>query len=150
MTERQRARELRADGWTMPDIAAELGVARSSVSLWVRDVSFSPRPRRRPPVRRRNSLHEAKLREIEELDREGVARVGELSEQAFLAAGAALYAGEGSKRDGVIGFANSDPSMVAFFCAWLRRFFPVDETRLRVNLYLHEGLDLKLTSHRVV
>jgi hypothetical protein len=32
--------------------------------------------------------------------------------------------------------------MVAFFCSWLRRFFKIDESRLRVRLYLHEGLDL--------
>ena len=32
--------------------------------------------------------------------------------------------------------------MVAFFCSWLRRLFAVDEARLRVRLYLHEGLDL--------
>ena len=32
--------------------------------------------------------------------------------------------------------------MIAFFCSWLRRFFEVDESRLRVHLYLHQGLDL--------
>ena len=32
--------------------------------------------------------------------------------------------------------------MIAFFCCWLRRFFEIDESRLRVRLYLHEGLDL--------
>ena len=32
--------------------------------------------------------------------------------------------------------------MVRFFCAWLRRFFEIDESRLRVRVYLHEGLDL--------
>ena len=32
--------------------------------------------------------------------------------------------------------------MIAFFCAWLRRFFAIDESRLRVRVYLHEGLDL--------
>lgn len=26
--------------------------------------------------------------------------------------------------------------------AWLRRFFEIDETRLRLRLYLHQGLDL--------
>jgi hypothetical protein len=39
-------------------------------------------------------------------------------------------------------FANSDPRMIAFYCAWIRRFFDIDETRLRVRLYLHQGLDL--------
>jgi hypothetical protein len=32
--------------------------------------------------------------------------------------------------------------MIVFFCAWLRRFFQIDESRLRMTLYLHQGLDL--------
>jgi len=32
--------------------------------------------------------------------------------------------------------------MMLLFCTWLRRFFDVDESRLRVHLYLHQGLDL--------
>jgi hypothetical protein len=32
--------------------------------------------------------------------------------------------------------------MVAMFCTWLRTCFEIDESRLRVRLYLHEGLDL--------
>ena len=39
-------------------------------------------------------------------------------------------------------FANTDADMVRFFCAWLRRFLDIDEARLRVRVYLHEGLDL--------
>ena len=56
--------------------------------------------------------------------------------------GLALYAGEGAKTDGCVKFANSDPRMIEFFVAWLRRFYDIDESRLRVKLYLHEGLDL--------
>jgi hypothetical protein len=36
--------------------------------------------------------------------------------------------------------------MVVFFCAWLRHFFEIDESRLRVRLYLHEGLDVVVTT----
>ena len=35
--------------------------------------------------------------------------------------------------------------MILFFCCWLRRFFEIDESRLRVRLYPHEGLDLAAT-----
>ncbi|MGH9245766.1 MAG: helix-turn-helix domain-containing protein, partial [Acidimicrobiales bacterium] len=38
VTEQERARELRAAGWTYNEICAELGVCKSSVSLWVRDI----------------------------------------------------------------------------------------------------------------
>ena len=142
LSERAKARELRAEAWTLADISAELGVSKSSVSLWVRDVEFQPRPRRTARRRGPNILQRRKAAEIERLQAEGLSRLGALSEQAFLAAGAALYAGEGTKLDGKLLFANSDRHMVTFFCAWLRRFFEIDESRLRVRVYLHEGLDL--------
>jgi hypothetical protein len=136
------ARIMRAEGHTLLDIATHLGVSKSSVSVWVRDVPFAPSPRRRGPKRRTHPASIAKQRQIADLDRAGRDRIGTLSDDAFLAAGIALYAGEGSKRDGEVVFANTNPSMVAFFCAWLRRFFDVDESRLRVRVYLHQGLDL--------
>jgi hypothetical protein len=140
---RQQARQLRRTGLPLAEIAARLGVAKSSVSLWVRDVEFTPVPRvtvgrRRAP----NALERRKQAEIERLIEEGRARIGRLSEREFLVAGVALYAGEGAKGDGSVLFANSDPRMVAFFCSWLRHFFRIDESRLRVRLYLHQGLDL--------
>jgi hypothetical protein len=142
LSEQRAARQLRARGATLSDIAHQLGVSRSSVSLWVRDVDFEAAPRR--PARRRgpNALQRRKAAEVAALRVEGVLRIGVLSPQAFLAAGAALYAGEGTKRDGMVAFANTDPRMVALFCAWLRRYFEIDEARLRVRLYLHQGLDL--------
>jgi hypothetical protein len=127
----------------MDEIAARLSVSKSSVSLWTRDVPFQARllptkARRRGP----NALQRRKQEEIDRLRAEGLERIASLSERDFLVAGAALYAGEGGKTQHQVTFSNSDPRLVAFFCVWLRRFFDVDESRLRVRLYLHQGLDL--------
>ena len=143
VVQREQARVLRAEGLTMAQIAARLGVSRSSVSLWTRDVAFTPGPRHRGRAVRPGPLQRARLAEIEALDQAGRERLGSLSEQAFLAAGAALYAGEGAKGDREVKFANTDPALVRFFCQWLRRFFVIEEARLRVRVYLHEGLDLE-------
>ena len=116
LAERQQARQLRRTGLPLAEIAASLGVSRSSVSLWVRDVEFTPLPR--PPRGRRrapNALQRRRQAEIDRLVEEGRARVGRLSEREFLVAGVALYAGEGAKRDGAVKFANSDPRMIAFY-----------------------------------
>ncbi|MET0908089.1 MAG: hypothetical protein ABWZ99_01360, partial [Ilumatobacteraceae bacterium] len=59
-----------------------------------------------------------------------------------LLVGTALYIGEGFKRDGLVGMANTDPQVLRAFVTWLRSCFGIDERRLRVRLYLHEGLDL--------
>ena len=40
LEEQRQARELRSRGWPLRRIAAELGVALSSVSVWVRDISM--------------------------------------------------------------------------------------------------------------
>lgn len=140
--EQERARELRARSWTLQEIADELGVAKGSVSVWVRDVEFTPKPRQPGAHRRPHPWIARKEAEIAELRDEGRRRIGRMSDQELLIAGTALYAGEGAKTDGVVHFANSDPRMIALFCNWLRRFFEVDESRLRIRLYLHEGLDL--------
>jgi hypothetical protein len=143
LSERQQARQLRRAGLPLAEIASQLGVANSSVSLWVRDVPFDPLPR--PPRGRRrgpNALQRRRQAEIDRLVAEGRERIGRLSEREFLVAGVALYAGEGSKTDGCVRFANSDPRMIFFYCCWLRQFFAIDESRLRVHLYLHQGLDL--------
>ncbi|MBV9953289.1 MAG: helix-turn-helix domain-containing protein [Acidimicrobiia bacterium] len=150
-----RARDLRAQGWTYKEICDELGVSRSSVSAWVRDVefdraaweararanyvngNFGPRPKRQ------NRLQIDKHLEIARLKAQGAVRIGRLTEKEFLVAGVALYAGEGAKTGTEVKFANSDPRMQLFFVTWLRRFWPIDERRLRVQLYLHEGLDLE-------
>jgi hypothetical protein len=141
--EQEQACTLRAQNHTLADIARTLGVSKSSVSLWVRDVPFTPTLRLRGPHRRPHPAHEAKLRQIKELNREGRERIGRLSEEEFLVGGVALYAGEGAKGDGTVQFANTDAAMIWFFCAWLRRFFDVDASRLRVRVYLHQGLNLE-------
>jgi hypothetical protein len=121
---RVRARELRAEACTLAEIAAELQVAKSTVSLWVRDVPFVPRPRRSAAARRVHPAHAARVAAIARYAAEGAERIGALSERDLLVAGTALYAGEGAKGDGAVIFANTDPRMVALFLRYLRTFFP--------------------------
>lgn len=102
LLEQGQARELRAQGFALHEIARMVGVSKSSVSLWVRDVVFVPRTRTRrylPGVRRPNALERAKHDEIDRLKQAGRERIGQLSDREFLIAGVALYAAEGAKGD---------------------------------------------------
>jgi Putative ATPase subunit of terminase (gpP-like) len=142
--ERRQARELRARSWTLLDIARELGVSKSSVSVWVRDVEFLPRPRNRGHSSHKpHPLTVKKQAEIERCRVEAGVTVGHLSERDLSMFCIGLYAGEGSKTRGTIGFANTNPTYLAITVAWLRRQFEIDESRLRAKVYLHQGLDLE-------
>ncbi|MGH9229707.1 MAG: hypothetical protein ACRD07_13470, partial [Acidimicrobiales bacterium] len=120
VAERERARDLRAQAWTINEIVAELGVSKSSVSIWVRDVEFDEAARaaragahrnRGARKRRPHRQRKEKLAQIERLMMEGRQRIGWVSDRDLLIAGTALYAGEGGKTDGGVSFANSDPRM---------------------------------------
>ena len=141
--EQERARELRARNMTLQDIAIELGVAKSSVSLWVRDVQFTPSKRRTGAAPSPASIPrgEAGPDRAVRRGRHGANRDARARPPSSLPASRSTRAKD-RRRDGAVKFANTDDRMMSFFCAWLRRFFDVDEARLRAQVYLHQGLDL--------
>ncbi len=142
--EREKARELRAQAWTLVEIASELGVSKASVSVWVRDVEFIARPKNRGhPAGPRHPMRLKKDAEIERCRLEALDVIGPVSERDRLMYALALYAGEGGKRDDKILFANNDPDLIRIFLGWLRHQFEIDESRLRMRLYLHADLDLQ-------
>jgi hypothetical protein len=154
IVEQNRARDLRKLGWTLAEICEELGVSKASASLWCRgveidEVELERRRRERflagnegAHQRGPNKLQLRKEAQIQAGNEIGRQLISSLSPRDLRIAAVALYAGEGSKTDGAVKFANSDPRMVALFLSWLRDEFEVDEKRLRMNLYLHHGLDL--------
>lgn len=99
---RDRARELRGQGWTYNEIQAELGCSKSSVSLWVRD-SPHPEPRCTPEEQRaRMNAGLARLRAEqdrvrEETKRAAAAAIGTLTDRELFLVGVGLYWAEGAK-----------------------------------------------------
>jgi len=145
--ERDRARQLRAQAWTLQEIAAELGVAKGSVSVWVRDVEFTPRPRNRGhPAGPKHPMRLKKEAEIARCMMQAQTWLGIVDERDLSMFVLGLYLGEGSKTDGGLSMANTNPAILRLLIVWLRRTFEIDESRLRVRLYLHDGLDLDLAT----
>jgi len=139
--ERERARKLRREeGRSVKELAALLGVSRSSISLWVRDIELTEEQyktlRRRMGGRiegsRANAVRAlARRREAQALGRRAARRDDQLH-----AAGCMLFWAEGSRDRNAIKFTNSDPAMVAFFLRFLRACFGVAEQKIAVTCNL--------------
>ncbi|MFI0539104.1 hypothetical protein ACH3VS_09505 [Streptomyces sp. WSLK1-3] len=149
---RERARELRLQGWTYDRIEAELGCSKSSVSLWVRDL---PKPERRDPAEqaklaaRKRWEHELAVRDEERRRTKAAAAadIGTMSDRELFIAGVALYWAEGTKdkpyaRRERITFVNSDPDMIRVFLAWLD-LLGVQRERVGHRLMIHESADVE-------
>jgi hypothetical protein len=156
---REHARELRVQGLDLEEIAAAIGVAKSSVSLWVRDL---PRPARLSYEECRKRAAEgahrywAAERPVREAARAATretaaAQIGALTDREMVIAGAIAYWCEGGKskpyrRDDRVIFTNSDPALIRFFL----RFLDVAGTphaRLRFRVSIHESADVEAAQH---
>ncbi len=122
---RIKARIMRKDGMSILVIAKKLGVSKSSVSLWCRDiiltdeqfeklrknmgVSFKYGQRIASQVNRQK-----KLDVIEKSDKWGKGAIKKISKRELLLIATALYWSEGSKTDSTstFMFINSDPEMI--------------------------------------
>lgn len=153
---RERARDLREQGLDYDKIAATLGVSKSSVSLWVRDL---PRPvglsweecrKRSAEGSRRYWAAERQVRAAARAATEeaAAAQIGTLTDREVLIAGSIAYWCEGAKSkpysrcDRVI-FTNSDPALIRFF---LRLFLDVTgtpRTDATFRICIHERADVE-------
>jgi predicted transcriptional regulator len=151
---RAKARALREQGLDYNRISAELGVSKSSVSLWVRDL---PRPQRLSYEECRKRAAEGVRRYWEaerparEAKREAVraaaaAQIGVLTQRELLIAGAIAYWCEGTKskpqrQEDRVSFMNGDPRLIRFFLRFLDAA-GVNPAQVCYRVYIHENADI--------
>ena len=150
---RAQARELHAQGLGYKEIVAALGVAKSTVSLWVRDLpiparlSYAECRKRSAEGTRRYWAVERPAREAQRaaVIEAAADQIGVLTDREVLIGGAIAYWCEGSKRkphgrsDRVI-FINSDPALIRFFLRFLDTT-GIQGADLSFRVYIHESAD---------
>jgi hypothetical protein len=151
---RAKARALREQGLGYDRIGAELGVSKSSVSLWVRDMpvpaNLSYEECRKRPLKgvrqywaAERPAREAKRRAIRTA---AFQELGELTDREVLIAGAIAYWCEGTKnkpyrRNDRVAFINSDPALIRLFMRFLA-IAGIGRERLTCRLYIHDSADV--------
>jgi hypothetical protein len=130
------------------EIAAQLGVSKSSVSLWVRDLPCPQRfnyvhhPRRYEGLRK---YHDARAVQRAAESEAAAAEIGELIDRELLIAGAIAYWCEGTKSKPYrpanrVVFINSDAGLVRFFLRFLETA-GVNRDDLILRVCIHENAD---------
>lgn len=151
---REQARQLRAEGLSYHQIAAKLGVSKSSISLWVRDLprtgplSYEEWQKRTTEAKRAAG---AVRRQINETRREAAraaaaAEIGTLTDRELIIAGAVAYWCEGTKnkpcrRTDRVVFVNSDADLTELFLRFLDAA-GVGRDQLIYQVQIHENADL--------
>lgn len=146
--QRLRAIELRKQGKRITDISEIVGISKSTVSRWCKEVILtsdqveilelsSRKVRYRTILEIAQRKHLKRQGEISVLNEEGASLLeGKLTKREFIVLGAALYWGEGIK-SGRAGLINSNPKIIRIFILWLYEVFSIDKKQLSITLRIN-------------
>ncbi len=144
--DRERARALRLEGKTYKQIQAELGVSKSSLSMWLRDLPH-PEPARSLHAAHMHRVRKVRTDELRVAEKAAAfAEVVGISDRELMLLGVALYWAEGAKdkpysRRELVTFINSNPGMIRLFLRWLD-LVGVEPSRRTYRVSIHESADV--------
>lgn len=147
--EKNKALKLRQKGESIKDIAKRLGIAKSTVSLWCRDIELTSMQIQRLHDKMVKSGYKGRMigarsqynRRIEKIKRwneQGIRDIGKLSKRDLLLIGTSLYWGEGTKKKRGISFANADPKMIKLIIEFFRKIWGIGRGELSAFIAINK------------
>lgn len=142
--DKNQAIKLRKLGKSYSQIKAELGVSKSTLSLWLRDL---PLPEKRLRELRdfnqvriektRSTKLQTRKKRLQDVFEKVSNDIGYISERELLIAGFFLYWAEGGKtKTYSVTLSNTDPQMIRVFIAWIKLLGgPIEKMYIRLHLY---------------
>lgn len=139
---KEKAIDLRKQGYSYTDIKQKTGVSKSTLSLWLSDIPYKPNKIVRQRLIRAQKLsslaknkikYESVLRSKSEAKNE----IGEINLRELFFLGLGVYMGEGSKTHGSVRVMNSDPQIIKLMIIWFKRIFGLTNENFSLRMHLY-------------
>jgi len=148
--EKEMVIALRRKGLTYREILEKIPIAKSSVSLWLKDSPLTNKEKEVLKKRKDNdmtrwraragaSLTFAKEQRNKIIFKEAKEEFKKNILDPFFQLGISLYWAEGSKRSNCFGFTNSDLEMTKLMIRWVRKYLLISEEDMRMRVYTHKA-----------
>lgn len=144
---------LRKKGLTYSEILSRVSVAKSTLSLWLREVGLAKKQKQlisekriAGRLRALESIRKNKIKRIRDIKDQAMTEVPSLIKDPFWLVGTILYWGEGSKEHATscpMKFTNMDLSMHKIFLKWIHKYLLVTNENLLFELFIHEKADIE-------
>ncbi len=142
---KKEATRLRKKGLSYGEISKQVHVAKSSLSLWLKDIQLSKEYQKRLYTKQiailtrgPSSQRERRVREIDLIIKEAKDEIIlPIPRESLRMMGAMLYWAEGRKMRGGMELTNSDPLLILFFVKWLEEIFNISAQNLRMRLNIY-------------
>ena len=151
---RKKAIQLRKQGKSYSEIKSVLGVAKSTLSAWLKEYPLSiekirelrdwNKKRIEHYIATRRETRERLLKNIYEQEKR---KIFPLSKRELVLAGLFLYWGEGGKtKIASLSISNTDPAVIKFFISWFREL-GIPKEKLSIKLHLYKDMKANKEMH---
>lgn len=151
---RAEAIKLRLRGYTYTRIKKELGLSKSTLSDWLKNLplteaqltllaknrSISEEGR---IERFRQTSQNKRILKLTKIFEEQELKLLPLSEKELYIAGLFLYWGEGSKGRGRVSISNTDPRVILFALYWMNKILNIPKEKIKILLHLYSDMDIE-------
>lgn len=139
---------MRDSGYSYSMINKQLGVSKSTLSNWFKDVPFIPNREvlkriQYGPIKSAEKRHNKRVEETAKLKELGANEIGSLSARDLWLLGIGLYIGEGAKSNESIRIINSDPEVIRLAIKWLKSIAILKTENFRIVIYLYPDNDME-------
>ena len=146
---KQKAIDLRKKGYSYKEILAEVSVAKSSLSLWLKDTPLTQAEKSVLKNRTDANISKGRIKAAaaarsNRIEREKmrlpdiIATFEQHKNNPLFQLGIGLYWAEGAKSSGSVLFVNSDATMINIVLKWIEEFTEYSRADLRYRLYVHK------------
>ncbi|MFA6376220.1 MAG: hypothetical protein WCX69_02345 [Candidatus Paceibacterota bacterium] len=157
-SEKTNAISLRKQGLTYDEILKQVPVAKSTLSLWLREIGLAKASKQKITEKRKlaqrkaaQACHNKKVLITKQIIEKAESEIKRTNKEDLLLIGAALYWAEGTKertKGTSVIIGNSDPKLVKMALKWLNECCGVTEERINLSIYIHESAKERIVEVR--
>ncbi|HUD43941.1 MAG TPA: hypothetical protein VMR41_00155 [Patescibacteria group bacterium] len=141
---------LRKYGLSYSEILTKVPVAKSTLSLWLRNVELPKKQRYILTERRQAAIkkgwetwRKARIEKTNRIKQQAKSEITNIDSKNLWLMGIMLYWAEGTKQkdynvDQGVCFSNSDPLMIKLFLKWLESCLEIPRQDILFDIYIHE------------
>jgi len=147
---KEKAINYRKRGYSYNMISQELGLAKSTLSDWLREIPYNPSKEvqeriRLGHIKTAQFKHNQRIADIEKMKKLAKKELGKLTKRDLWLLGIGLYLGEGSKLYERIRVINSDPEIIKLAIKWFREICGLKNENLSIAIHTYPDNNIKDT-----
>ena len=147
---KEKAINYRKQGYSYNMISEKLGLAKSTLSDWLKEVPYKPNKEvlkriQLAPAKSAEIVHNQKVATIARIKKAAKKELGKLTKRDLWLLGIGLYLGEGSKLYESVRIINSDPQIMKVAIKWFREVCGLDWENFSARAHVYPDNDIKTT-----